>query len=107
MPVNDRGEWEGVDRDLKPYASREITVSLERRFNSRFVIGARYTRKDLLHAIEDIGVLDANDNEVYIVGNPGFGLTRDPSSKYGGRTPDGQDWLVPRETAVRCSGVPG
>lgn len=95
-PVNDKGEWQGVDRELKPYASREMTASLERRFNSRFVLGVRYTRKDLLHAIEDIGVLDANDNEVYIIGNPGFGLTRDPSSQYGGRTPNGQEWLVPR-----------
>ena len=96
MPVNANGEWEGVDSSIKPYAAREMTLSLERRFNSRFTIGARYTRKDLLRAIEDIGVLDANDNEVYIVGNPGFGFTRDPSSLYGATTPNGQEWLVPR-----------
>jgi hypothetical protein len=96
VPVNANGEWEGVDPSLKPYAAREITLSLERRFNSRFTIGARYTRKDLLRAIEDIGVLDANDNEVYIVGNPGFGFTRNSSSVYGGTTPNGQESLVPR-----------
>ena len=57
---------------LKPYTSREMTLSLERRLASRFSIAARYTRKDLLRAVEYIGVLDSNDNEVYIVGNPGF-----------------------------------
>jgi hypothetical protein len=52
----------------------------------------------LLRTIEDIGVLDENESEVYLIGNPGFGLTRNPSSVYGGRTPDGQEWLVPRAT---------
>ncbi|HYI93520.1 MAG TPA: TonB-dependent receptor [Bryobacteraceae bacterium] len=96
VPVNEQGEWQGIDPAMKPYTLREMTLSLERRIGSRFVLGARYTRKDLLRAIEDIGVLDRNDNEVYIVGNPGFGLTRDPTSVYGGRTPNGQEWLVPR-----------
>lgn len=96
VPVNDRGEWEGIDPNLKPYSSRELTLAIERRFQSRFALGTRYTRKDLLRAVEDIGVLDGRDNEVYIVGNPGFGLTRDPGSVYGGKTPNGQEWLVPR-----------
>ena len=43
VPVNDKGEWEGVDPSIKPYASREMTLSLERRFRSRFVL-ARVTR---------------------------------------------------------------
>ena len=96
VPVNERGEWQGVDSSMKPYTSREITFSLERRLGSRFTIAARYTNKTLLRAVEDIGVLDSRDNEVYIVGNPGFGLTRDTSSVYGGKTPNGQEWLVPR-----------
>lgn len=96
VPVNAQGEWEGIDSSLRPYTSGEMTLSLERRLGSRFVLGARYTRKDLLRAVEDIGVLDANDNEVYIVGNPGFGLTRDPLSVYGSRTPDGREWKVPK-----------
>ena len=98
IPVNAQGEWEGIDPDIKPYASREITIGLDRRIGSRLTLGARYTHKALLRAIEDIGVLDANDNEVYIVGNPGFGLTRNPRSVYGGKTPNGQEWLVPKAT---------
>ncbi|HYP05373.1 MAG TPA: TonB-dependent receptor [Bryobacteraceae bacterium] len=96
IPVNERGQWHGIDPDLKPYASREFTASLERRLTSRFNLGIRYSRKELLRAIEDIGVLDGNDNEVYIIGNPGFGMTRDSSSAYGAKTPDAQEWLVPK-----------
>ena len=96
VPVNDQGQWQGIDPDLKPYTSREFTASIDRRLRSRLTIGARYSRKQLLRAVEDIGVLDANDNEVYIVGNPGFGLTRNTSSVYGGKTPNGQEWLVPK-----------
>ena len=56
----------------------------------------RYSRKDLLKGIEDIGVLDAEENEQYIIGNPGFGLTRkDPLKIYDGKTPDGKTFLVP------------
>jgi len=35
----------------------------------------RYTKKHLVRGIEDIGVLDAQENEVYTIGNPGFGQT--------------------------------
>src|SRR5262249_12919656 len=39
------------------------------------IFSARYTRKRLARGIEDIGYLDAGENEVYTIGNPGFGLT--------------------------------
>ncbi len=104
IPVNAQGEWEGIDPSIKPYAAREMTLSLERRFRSRFTLGARYTRKDLLRAIEDIGVLDANDNEVYIIGNPGFGFTRDPASMYGGKTPKWSGMAsATSKAAIRCA----
>jgi hypothetical protein len=96
IPVNERGEWAGIDPDLKPFTSRELTVSLERRLASRLAGSVRYTRKNLLRAIEDIGLLDENGSEVYLIGNPGFGLTRNPGSVYGGSTPDGREFLFPR-----------
>ena len=37
----------------------------------------RYTHKHLRYGIEDIGVLDENESEVYTIGNPGFGATPD------------------------------
>ena len=70
------------------------------------MFSGRYVRKDLLKMIEDIGVLDADYNEVYLTGNPGFGLTRDTSSVYGRKTPNGQDgWSrgSRKYDAVRCA----
>ena len=95
LPINAAGELEGIDPDIKPYKSSEVTVALDHQFSSHFVAGVRYTHRDLLRAIEDIGVLDADGSEVYLIGNPGFGLTRDTSSVYGGKAPDGT-FLVPK-----------
>ena len=96
MPVNQQGEWQGIDPSLRPFTSREITFTLDRRLTSRLNASVRFTRKDLLRTIEDIGVLDEHENEVYLIGNPGFGLTRNADSLYGGRTPDQREWLVPK-----------
>lgn len=98
LPINDAGEIEGIDPGIKPYKSREFSASLSRQVTSNLVATARYTRKDLLRAIEDIGVLDGED-EVYLTGNPGFGQTRDTSTAWGQKTPNGQQFLVPE--AVR------
>ncbi|MEJ7606106.1 MAG: hypothetical protein WKF37_07525 [Bryobacteraceae bacterium] len=96
IAVNERGEIAGVDPDIKPYTSREFTVNLEHQLAPRLVAGLRYSHKDLLKAIEDIGVLDAEDNEVYLIGNPGFGQTRsDPTKTYDQKTPNGRNFLVP------------
>lgn len=94
LPINSAGQIEGVDPDIKPYKSAEFTVALDHQFSSHFVAGVRYTHRNLLRAIEDIGVLDADGSEVYLIGNPGFGETRDTSSVYGGKAPDGT-FLVP------------
>jgi len=55
--------------------SREFTVSSEHQFSGNMFFSGRYTRKRLVRGIEDIGVLDANESEVYTIGNPGFGQT--------------------------------
>ncbi|MBL8233574.1 MAG: TonB-dependent receptor, partial [Bryobacterales bacterium] len=99
LPINAAGEIEGIDPNLKPFSTREFTVGVDRALASRLVAGVRYTRRDLRKAIEDIGVLDAEGSEVYLTGNPGFGLTRNTKSEYGGKTPNGQEFLVPK--AVR------
>ena len=98
IPINAAGELEGIDPNIKPYKSREFTVSVDHELRSGMIAGVRYSRKDLLRAIEDIGVLDASDNEVYLIGNPGFGQTRDTKSVYGQKTPNGQEFLVPEAT---------
>ncbi len=99
LPINAQGEIDGIDRNIKPYKGNEISAAIDHQFTSKLVGSVRYTRRRLLKAIEDIGVLDAADNEQYVIGNPGFGVTRnDPQSVYNGKTPNGT-FLVPE--AVR------
>lgn len=98
------GKWNGVDPNIKPFRSRDINFALDHQLTNRLVATLRYTRKDIIRAIEDIGVLDPDGNEVYVIGNPGYGVTRDTSSVYGQKTPNGQEFLVPKATR-RYDGV--
>jgi hypothetical protein len=98
IPINSAGVIEGNDPDLKPYQTREFSFNLDHQLSSKMVAGIRYTRKRLVNSIDDIGVLDAEDNEVYLIGNAGRGLTRDTNSVYGQKTPNGKEFLVPQAT---------
>jgi len=98
LPINSAGVIDGNDPDMKPYQTREWHITLDHQLNSRLVAGARFVRKVLVNSIDDIGVLDSEDNEVYLIGNPGRGLTRDTKSVYGQKTPNGQEFLVPQAT---------
>lgn len=99
IAINNQGEIEGIDPDIKPSASRDWNFQVERQLGGHWMANVRYVHKDLLRTIEDIGVLDAEDSEVYLIGNPGFGETTNTSSVYGQRTPNGKSFLVPK--AVR------
>jgi hypothetical protein len=96
IPINAAGELEGIDPDIKPYTQREFTVRLDHALTNRLTATIRYSRKQLLKVIEDIGVLDEEGSEVYLIGNPGFGQTRDTKSVYGQKTPNGSEFLVPK-----------
>ena len=74
VPITPDGQLDGIDPDIKPMSNREVSFSLEHRLDSNNIVSARYTRKRLVRGIEDIGLLDADENEVYVIGNPGFGL---------------------------------
>jgi outer membrane receptor protein involved in Fe transport len=91
IPINAAGQLDGIDPALKPMLSREFTVSSEHQFRGNMFFSARWTRKRLVRGIEDIGVLDALENEVYTIGNPGFGAT--DASKF--KAPNGQP-LTPK-----------
>lgn len=100
LAIDAQGNVEGIDPNIKPYQSREFTATVSRQIGTKMVASVRYSRKDLLRAIEDIGVLDSEGSEVYLTGNPGFGQTRsDPTHTYDQKTPNQQEYLVP--TAVR------
>lgn len=64
----------GVDPDLKAFRQSEITVGLERELSRSYILTARFTRKNVDHAIEDHGILGLNESENYPIGNPGEGL---------------------------------
>ena len=98
LPINAQGVIDGNDPNLKPYQTREWHVTLDHQLSSRMVAGLRFARKTLVNSIDDIGVLDSQDNEVYLIGNAGSGLTRDTSSVYGQKTPNGKEFLVPQAT---------
>lgn len=71
------GELPNVDPKLKPFREHEYSASAEYAIRNDLVAGFRFIRKTLDRTIEDVGALDANGNEVFTIGNPGFGTTID------------------------------
>jgi hypothetical protein len=53
---------------------QEYSGGVERELGPAMSVGLRYLHKNLIYAIEDIGSLDADGNEQYSEGNPGFGI---------------------------------
>jgi hypothetical protein len=74
-PSNDPTTGE-VDPNMKPMKLQEAQAGLEHQISSNIALRARYVHKQLDTAIEDIGSLDAAYNEIYVIGNPGFGIGR-------------------------------
>ncbi len=74
VPVNAQGELDGIDPDIHATYSRAISVASEHQLAGNMVASVRYTRNRLLYPIEDIGIFDADESEVYVIGNPGYGL---------------------------------
>jgi outer membrane receptor protein involved in Fe transport len=63
-----------LEPDLKPYELEEATVGIEHELTPKVSLALRYVHKQINVAIEDVGSLDAQGNEIYVIGNPGFGL---------------------------------
>ena len=84
-PINDP-EDNRIDPALQPMQLQEAVVGVEREITSNLSVTARYVHKQLDRAVEDIGTLDAQQNEIFTLGNPGFGRA---ASFYpaGGATP--------------------
>ena len=66
---------DAIDPDLKPMKLQEMTFGIDHQLNDAMSIGIHYVHKQVDRAIEDTGALDANSNEIYVVANPGEGLT--------------------------------
>lgn len=68
-----------IDPDIKPFQQAELTFGTAYDFGRGFIIEGRYTHKNLIRAIDDIGFLDDGDNEQYFIGNPGEGVCSEPA----------------------------
>ena len=66
---------DAIEPDLKPMRMQEAAVGLEHQLAINMAASVRYLHKQIDRAIEDTGALDAAGNEIYIIANPGEGLT--------------------------------
>ncbi|MEZ5346703.1 MAG: TonB-dependent receptor [Pyrinomonadaceae bacterium] len=77
VPSNDPSD-NRVDPDL--LAARESSLDLGTEFEvgNNWVFGARFVHKQIDRTIEDVGIFDANQNELFFIANPGFGIVATP-----------------------------
>jgi hypothetical protein len=73
----------GVDPKLKPFEQEEMTFGFEHQMWKQYVLGARFTRKNVIHAVEDVGTEDNGFNEYYTIGNPGEGTALEQATSFG------------------------
>lgn len=66
---------DAIEPDLKPMRQQEATVGLDHQLSEVVALSVHYVHKQLDRAVEDTGSLDAAGNEIYIIANPGEGLT--------------------------------
>ena len=76
-----------IDPDIKPMKQSSFSAGTRVPVGRNSVFTVHYIHNDLLETIEDIGFLDAEGDEGYIIGNPGRGLRRDRSSRRAPRRP--------------------
>ncbi len=70
-----------VDPNLEPTRKHEYTLGLDRELGPRMSVGVRYARKGWDQTIDDIGVCAPGSQvcgEVYNIGNPGYGIGKNP-----------------------------
>jgi hypothetical protein len=79
---------------LDPYKLQEWSGGIEHALTNNSSVSLRYVHKQIDKAIEDIGFLDEQGNEVYLIGNPGF-----HSNEVAWTTSDGTE--IPAPKAVR------
>jgi outer membrane receptor protein involved in Fe transport len=60
---------------LDPYRLQEFSGGVEHSLTNNTSVSVRYVHKQVDKAIEDIGFLDPQGNEAYLINNPGFNAT--------------------------------
>ena len=66
--------FDSTDPDIKPMYQDSTSVGTEYQLGDHMSIGVHYVHNNLSQTIEDIGAVDAEGNETYVIGNPGRGL---------------------------------
>jgi len=64
-----------IDPNMKPMESWEGQIGVDYQLASVSRVGARFVHKEIVRTIEDVGLLWPGVGEVYIIGNPGEGVT--------------------------------
>ncbi len=67
---------DAIDPDLKPMRLQEAAIGFEQQLANNMAGIVRYVHKQIDRAIEDTGAVDAQQNEIYVIANPGEGLTQ-------------------------------
>ncbi len=62
-----------LDPNIKPYKSQEAVAGFDHELSNMLSVGVRYVHKQLDRVVEDTGALDAQQNEIYVIGNPSEG----------------------------------
>jgi len=83
-----------IDPDLKPMKQASTSLGAEFQVSRNSVLTVHYIHNDLLETIEDVGFLNAEGDEGYLISNPGKGVTSIQFPT--GATPPGQ--VTPRPT---------
>ncbi len=64
-----------IDPDLKPMKQASTSAGWEYQLNRNSVLSVHYIHNNLLETIEDVGFLNAEGDEGYLISNPGKGVT--------------------------------
>jgi hypothetical protein len=62
-----------TDPNMKPIAQSELSFGAEKKLTEELSFTSRIVYKHLIRTIEDVGYLDAEGSEAYVIGNPGLG----------------------------------
>ena len=90
-----------IDPDIEPMSQDSTSAGLEHQLNRNSVLTVHYIHNDLLETIEDIGFLNAQGDEGYLIGNPGKRPTAIQFPT--GATPLGQPMPRPKRRTTRSS----
>ncbi len=82
--------FDSTDPNMKPMSQSEISLGAEKKLGENLALSVRFVNKNLLWAIEDIGVLTA-EGELYYTTNPGGDFIKGvwEESKAAGLIPQG------------------